>query len=135
MTAGILKEPLSENRVSFLPEQAAALSKQKISVIIEQNAGAGAHASDESYAGKGFQLASRKEVLQQSDIIFSINLLATEDIADIKPGAILLGVYQPLTNAQLIQQWASKKITTFSIDMIPRTTRAQSMDVLSSQAN
>src|SRR5262249_20751081 len=58
-----------------------------------------------------------------------------EDLSNIKPGAIVLGVYQPLNNYQLMERWAAGGITTFSIDLIPRTTRAQSMDVLSSQAN
>src|SRR5690242_13038007 len=101
MTAGILKEPLSENRVSLLPEQAANLAKQKVNVIVEKNAGARAYAKDENYSAKGFRLASRKDVLQQSDIILSINALTNEDIADIKQDVILLGVYQPLMNTQL----------------------------------
>lgn len=135
MTAGILKEPLSENRVSLLPEQATALAKQKVNVIVEKNAGTNAYATDESYAAKGFQVFTRQEVLQKSDILFSIHALANEDLNYIKQGVIVLGVYQPLLNAKLMQQWAAKGITTFSMDMIPRTTRAQSMDVLSSQAN
>ena len=135
MTAGILKEPQAENRVSFLPEQAESLVKQKVKVIIEKNAGINAFANDELYVAKGCQLASRKEVLQQSDILLSIHPFTGDDLNDIKPGTIVLGVYQPLINYQLMPQWAAKSITTFSIDMIPRTTRAQSMDVLSSQAN
>jgi NAD(P) transhydrogenase subunit alpha len=135
MTAGILKEPLSENRVSLLPEQATALAKQKVNIIAEKNAGANAYSTDENYAAKVFQVLSRQEVLQQSDILFSIHALTSDDINYIKQGAIVLGVYQPLLNAQQMQHWAAKGITTFSMDMIPRTSRAQSMDVLSSQAN
>lgn len=135
MTAGILKEPLSENRVSLLPDQATALAKQKVNIIAEKNAGINAYATDESYTAKGFQILTRPEVLQQSDILFSINALTSDDLNYIKQGTIVLGVYQPLLNAKLMQQWAAKGITTFSMDMIPRTTRAQSMDVLSSQAN
>ena len=134
MTTGILKEPISENRVSFLPEQASLLAKQKVNIVVEKDAGANAFANDENYTAKGFQVASRNEVLQ-SDILLSIHTLTNDDLNFIKPGAIILGVFQPLSNAQLMQQWAAKGITTFSVDMIPRTTRAQSMDVLSSQAN
>ena len=75
MTAGILKEPQAENRVSFLPEQAESLVKQQVKVIIEKNAGINAFANDELYVAKGCQLASRKEVLQQSDILLSIHPL------------------------------------------------------------
>jgi NAD(P) transhydrogenase subunit alpha len=135
MTAGILKEPVAENRVSLLPEQAAALSRQKVNIVVEHDAGTQAYATDEMYSSLGFRVASRKDVLQQSDILLSIHPLDTNDLADIKTNAIVLGVYQPLTNPQIMKQWATKSITTFSIDMIPRTTRAQSMDVLSSQAN
>jgi len=135
MTAGILKEPQSESRVSFLPEQAESLAKQKVNVIIEKNAGVNAFANDGAYSAKGIHLASRKEVLQQSDILLSIHPFTADDLNDIKPGTIALGVYQPQINYRLMPQWATKRITSFSIDMIPRTTRAQSMDVLSSQAN
>jgi NAD(P) transhydrogenase subunit alpha len=135
MTAGILKEPLSENRVSLLPEQATALVKLKVKIITEKNAGTNAYATDENYTSKNFQVLSRQEVLQQSDILFSIHALTSHDLNYIKEGTILVGVYQPLLNAKLMLQWAAKSITTFSMDMIPRTTRAQSMDVLSSQAN
>src|SRR6476620_1924998 len=134
MTTGILKEPISENRVSFLPEQASLLAKQKVNIVVEKNAGVNAFAIDENYTAKDFQVTSRNEVLQ-SDILLSIHPLTNDDLNFIKPGAIILGVFQPLSNAQLMQQWAAKGITTFSVDMIPRTTRAQSMDVLSSQAN
>ncbi len=135
MTTGILKEPQAENRISLLPEQAASLAKLKANVIVEKNAGINAFATDETYAAKGFQLTSRKEILQQSDILLSIHPFTNDDLNDIKPGAIVLGVYQPLIHHQLMKQWAAKSISTFSIDMIPRTTRAQTMDVLSSQAN
>jgi NAD(P) transhydrogenase subunit alpha len=135
MTVGILKEPHGENRVSLLPEQADALAKQKVNIIIEKSAGETAFASDESYAAKGFQALPRKDVLLQSDIFLSINPLSIDDLKDAKPNSILLGVYQPLINFSVIKNWASQNITTFSMDMIPRTTRAQSMDVLSSQAN
>src|SRR6476620_10343528 len=134
MTTGILKEPISENRVSFLPEQASLLAKQKVNIVVEKNAGVNAFAIDENYTAKDFQVTSRNEVLQ-SDILLSIHPLTNDDLNFIKPGAIILGVFQPLSNVQLMQQWAEKGITTFSVDMIPRTTRAQSMDVLSSQAN
>jgi len=71
----------------------------------------------------------------QSCILLSIHTLTNDYVNFIKVGTIVLGAFELLSNSQLIQQWAAKAITTFSIDMIPRTTRAQSMDVLSSQAN
>jgi NAD(P) transhydrogenase subunit alpha len=73
--------------------------------------------------------------LKNSDILLSINLLTTDDLKNLKKNAIVLGVYNPLSNFALIKDWAAKGLTTFSMDMLPRTTRAQSMDILSSQAN
>lgn len=135
MTIGILKEPLSETRVSMLPDIAAAFLKQGIDVLIETGAGNNAYASDETYSAKGIKIESRNNILQQADIILSMHTLTDEDVTLLKKDAILIGVFQPLFNAVQMKGWASKNITTFSLDMIPRTTRAQSMDVLSSQAN
>ena len=135
MIAAILKEPKGENRVSLLPEQAETLLKKNVEVWIESGAGSSAFASDEAYISKGIKVGERKQLLQQSDLIFSINTLAETDIAALKSNAVLIGVYQPLYNFVTMQQWAAKNITSFSLDTIPRTTRAQSMDVLSSQAN
>lgn len=135
MTIAILKEPIDETRVSLLPEAAATLTKQNISVNIEKNAGALAYAPDELYQSKNIIITERAEALSASDIILSIQPLLQEDIAMLKPDAILIGIYQPLFNYRFIKQLAEKNITSFSLDMIPRSTRAQSMDVLSSQAN
>ena len=135
MIAAILKEPKGENRVSLLPEQAEALLKKNVEVWVEGGAGINAFASNEAYTAKGIKVVSRQELLQQSDLIFSISTVSETDIASLKPNAVLIGVYQPLFNFATMQQWAAKNISTFSLDTIPRTTRAQSMDVLSSQAN
>lgn len=135
MTIAILKEPINETRVSLLPEAAATLTKQNIVVNIEKNAGALAYASDDSYQSKNIGIIERTEILNTSDIILSLQPLSKEDIAMLKSNTILIGVYQPLFNYQFIKQLAEKNVTAFSLDMMPRTTRAQSMDVLSSQAN
>lgn len=135
MTIAILKEPSYETRVSLLPEAAALLTKQNIVTRIEKDAGLLAYASNELYQSKNIIVDERNSILNTSDIILCIHALTTQDVELMKPNTILIGVYQPLLNYNLIQQWAEKNITTFSLDMIPRTTRAQSMDVLSSQAN
>jgi len=132
---GILKEQLNETRVSLLPEAAASLTKQNITIQIEKDAGLLAYASDELYQSKNITVAQRPVILNSSDIILCINPLSEQEIAYLKPNTILIGVYQPLINYVLMKLWADKNITAFSLDMIPRTTRAQSMDVLSSQAN
>lgn len=135
MIAGILKEPQGENRVSLLPEQAATLVKKGITVLVEEGAGYNSFAVNNTYTEKGIKVVSRKELLQQSDIVFSIQLLTAEDQSSLKSNAVLVGVFQPLFQYQAMQQWSTKGLSTFSLDMLPRTTRAQAMDVLSSQAN
>lgn len=127
---GILKEPVYENRISLLPEQAISLIKKGITVYVEKGAGIKAFASDEAYVAAGAQMAERSSVISESDV-----LLAIHSFEEIKEKAVVVGVYQPLYQYTLMQEWAGKQITSFSLDMIPRTTRAQSMDVLSSQAN
>ena len=134
MTIGILKEPVPETRVSLLPEGAASLTKQNISVQVEKTAGDSAFAFDDAYVTQKCAMQERSAVLQ-SDIILTMHSLPDTDQAQLKPNAILIGMYQPLFNYELMKQWAEKNITTFSLDMMPRTTRAQAMDVLSSQAN
>jgi H+-translocating NAD(P) transhydrogenase subunit alpha len=135
MTIGVLKEPGTETRVSVLPEHIATYKKWNVDVCAETGAGASAFATDEQYTAAGATTASRSEVLQKADIVLSLCTLSAEDTALLKPSAVLLGVYQPLFNHALMGNWAAKGLTVFSIDMLPRTTRAQSMDVLSSQAN
>jgi len=135
MIIGVLKEPFPETRVSVLPEHITILKKWKVQVMVEDNAGNTAFANNDKYVESGATVASRKEVLQTASILLSINNFSTEDISYIKEGTILLGIFQPLFNYKLMGDWAAKGFTVFSMDMLPRTTRAQTMDVLSSQAN
>jgi H+-translocating NAD(P) transhydrogenase subunit alpha len=134
MTIGILKEPTFETRVSLLAEAVATLTKKNITVLIETDAGAKAFCSNADYEKAGAQIKNRSEVLASSNIILAIHTIEPTDIGQLTSD-ILIGVYQPLFNADTMKQWASGNITTFSLDMLPRTTRAQAMDVLSSQAN
>lgn len=133
MIIGVLKEPSPETRVSLLPEHITILKKWNVEVLVESNAGATAFANDEKYTEAGATVKSRSEVLQ-SDFILSINALSQSEIANLQT-KIILGVYQPLFNAAAMKDLAAKGLTVFSMDMLPRTTRAQSMDILSSQAN
>ena len=135
MILGILKETNNDKRVSLLPEQAAVLVAKQVSVIVETGAGSAAYAADATYTDKNVSVKDRATVLSTSDLVLSINPLSASEMAQLKPGAVVLGTYQPLFNTDLVKQAIDKKASLFSMDMIPRTTRAQSMDVLSSQAN
>lgn len=132
MIVGVLKEQAPETRVSLVPEVVAALVKMKVTVYVEHDAGAQAFFSDEAFATAGAVIKDRSALLQDADIILSIH---AGNISGVKNGTVLLGVFQPLFQPQLMQQWADLGFTVFSLDTIPRTTRAQAMDVLSSQAN
>ncbi len=135
MILGILKETNNDKRVSLLPEQAAVLVAKQVSVIVETGAGSAAYAADATYTDKNVSVKDRATVLSTADLVLSINPLSSSEMAQLKPGAVVLGTFQPLFNIDLVKQAIDKKASLFSMDMIPRTTRAQSMDVLSSQAN
>lgn len=133
MIIGVLQEPPYETRVSVLPETVAALIKKGITVLVENGAGVQASAPDEAYLAAGAQLTSGAEVVAAADIVLSMH--APDQHATALRSKVIIGIYQPLYHVQQMQQWAHNGITSFSLDMLPRTTRAQSMDVLSSQAN
>jgi H+-translocating NAD(P) transhydrogenase subunit alpha len=132
MIVGVLKEPPFESRVSLLAESAAALIKKGIEVRVESGAGHKASCSDEDYQKAGASIAARAELLAKSDVLL---LMHADEIPGDLQNKILIGVYQPLYHPDRMAAWAKQNITCFSLDMLPRTTRAQSMDVLSSQAN
>jgi len=134
MTIGVLKEPAHETRVSLLAEAVVSLSKKGVTIIVEDGAGEKAFCSNAEFEKAGAQVKSRNEILASSDIILAIHQPELSDIQNLK-SKILIGVYQPLFHVDLMKQWAITGVTVFSLDMLPRTTRAQAMDVLSSQAN
>ncbi|MEN9522944.1 MAG: hypothetical protein RL065_1321 [Bacteroidota bacterium] len=134
MIIGILKEQSGENRVAVLPESVATFIKMGASVVVENSAGNNASTFDKDYENVGAKVVSRDEVLK-SDIVISIAGLEEADFSKLKNGAVLFGQYLPLFNGAKMKTIASKGITLFSMDMLPRTTRGQAMDVLSSQAN
>ena len=131
MILGILKETPPETRVSLLPETVSQLTKKGIQVLVENGAGILASASDADYTNAGASIGSADEIISKSDILLKIQPPQTQ----IPANKILIGVYQPLYHPELVSDWAQKNLTVFSMDMLPRTTRAQVMDVLSSQAN
>jgi H+-translocating NAD(P) transhydrogenase subunit alpha len=133
MIIGVLQEPTFENRVSLLPEEVAALTKKGHSVLVEPGAGLQASATDEAYVAASAQLHPRDKLLAEAHVLLHINL--PDPTVSFRPTTTVMGIFQPLFNVALMKEWAIKNITTFSLDMLPRTTRAQTMDVLSSQAN
>jgi len=131
MVIGVLKEPSFETRVSLLPDAAAALVKKGSKVFVQDGAGEKAFSNNEDYTKSGAEIKSASEIVQTADVLLSIH----PPSAGLLKNKVLIGVYQPLYNKELMGSWAAGGISSFSLDMLPRTTRAQSMDVLSSQAN
>ncbi len=135
MVLGILKEDSFDNRVSIIPDTAAALLKMGFKeILLEAGAGELAGYRDGSYTAQGVQVVSGKDVLSKSDIVAKINPLTEAQAGQLKVGQMLIGQYNPLTNQDVVQPLLAGKVTAFSLDMLPRSTRAQAMDVLSSMA-
>ena len=134
MIIGLLKEQLPEKRAALLPEHVKHLVKLKTEVLIEQGAGESAFASDASYIEAGAEIQSREQVIEKSDLLVKISEPEEQLLEQIKPEKIWLSEYKPLWNKELVKKLQTAGITSFSMDSIPRTTRAQAMDVLSSMA-
>ena len=133
MTIGLLKEPAGEQRVALLPESVKTLIDSKVTVLVEKDAGMTAFNSDTDYSSIGATPSARTNVLA-ADMIIGINPPTESEIEKLKVGQTLLCVFQPLSNKPLVEKLQGLKVTSFSLDNVPRTTRAQSMDVLSSMA-
>jgi NAD(P) transhydrogenase subunit alpha len=133
MNIGVLKESAPETRVSITPDAVTVLVKKGHKVCIEKDAGLLSYNSDAQYIAAGACVCERNEVLQSNTLLLALH--APAELANIEAGKIFIGIYAPLMQADLVQQFVTKGLTVFSLDMLPRTTRAQAMDVLSSQAN
>jgi len=134
MNIGVLREPSWENRVALLPDAVKAMVKLKCGVLVERSAGMGARMSDEKYEEAGAQVKDREGVITGSDVVIKISLPGAEELAHMRPGQVYLGVISPYTNLDLVKDMTSRGLTVFSMEIVPRITRAQSMDILSSMA-
>jgi|AntAceMinimDraft_16_1070373.scaffolds.fasta_scaffold52416_2 NAD(P) transhydrogenase subunit alpha len=134
MIIGILKEKQGESRVALLPKGVGILVKLKASILVETKAGQGAYVTDDEYISTGAKVDSREEVIKQSDILLMINLIDAEEISKLRENQIIIGQLNPFFNISNMVSLANSGISSFSMDIIPRTSLAQSMDVLSSMA-
>ena len=133
MQIGIPKESLfNEPRVAATPSSVTQLIKLGFDVQIEASAGALASFTDQAYLDAG---ASLSQDIWQADIIFKMNAPTDEEINKLKAGTILVSFIWPAQHPELIQQLADKQVTVLAMDMVPRISRAQSLDALSSMAN
>ena len=142
MIVGVPKESFpGERRVALVPAVIPSLLKAGFEVVVESGAGAGAGYPDAEYAGKGGEIvAQRAEVFKAADVVLQVLCYGSNDVtgkADmplLRPGQLLIGFLRPLGSAEIVQEVASTGVAAFSIELMPRTTRAQSMDALSSMA-
>ncbi|HET8593099.1 MAG TPA: Re/Si-specific NAD(P)(+) transhydrogenase subunit alpha [Solirubrobacterales bacterium] len=133
MKIGVPKETADgERRVALVPEVVKALTAKGIDVAVEPGAGEGASHPDSEYTDAG---ATIGEDVWGSDVVLKVTPPTEEEVGRLRRGQVLIGFLQPLTNAALARSLAGKGVTSFAIESIPRITRAQSMDALSSQAN
>lgn len=134
MILGLLKEHGNENRVALLPETVQNLTDLKVEVLVEQNAGANAFATDEDYKNAGAKVVTRKELFGQAEVLLQIQTPEEKDIQNIRKDQVWISAFNPLWDTKLVKTFLEKGVTTFSLDSIPRITRAQAMDILSSMA-
>ncbi len=134
MIAGILRESGDEKRVALLPAEAAAVIKLGLKVVVEEGAGTGAFASDELYRTAGASTATRREVVSGADVLFTVNPPLEDDISLYREGQLIFTVLDPVANRDWLEKARQRKLTVMALDLVPRITRAQSMDILSSMA-
>ncbi len=131
MKVGVPKETAAaERRVALVPEVAGRLVKASHSVVVETGAGVAAGFPDDAFTAAGATVGDA----WVADIVCKVQKPAPAEIARLRAGAALVGQLQATTNRDVIQQLAQHRITAFSLELLPRITRAQPMDVLSSQA-
>ncbi len=142
MVIGVPKESFpGERRVALVPAAIANLAKAGFEVRMEAGAGLSAGYLDADYAAKGGTIVTeRAEVFRSADVVIQVlchganDRTGAADLPMLKPGQILIGFLRPLGTVETVEQLAATRVTAFSVELMPRTTRAQSMDALSSMA-
>jgi NAD(P) transhydrogenase subunit alpha len=132
----------AERRVALVPASVGSLTKARLRVLIQTGAGVAAGFADAAYLAQGAELVSSREALfQAADIVLQVRTAGANptgfagDLALLRSRQTLIGLCEPLSQPAVMQQLAERGVTMFSLELLPRITRAQSMDVLSSQAN
>jgi len=137
MKLAIPKETAAgERRVALAPESVAPLKKAGLEVQIQSGAGEGAFFADTEYEKAGARVvADAGKLLGEADIVAKVQKPSSSEVDRLREGAVLIGFLQPASSAELIQRLAKRKIAAFAMEAIPRISRAQKMDALSSQAS
>ncbi|MDX9724859.1 MAG: Re/Si-specific NAD(P)(+) transhydrogenase subunit alpha [Bacteroidales bacterium] len=134
MIIGILKDSGPERRVAMLPGEVAAVKKTGIDVLTEKGAGAKAFSADDAFLSAGAVVKERSEVISGSAVLLTVNPVPEADLDLCREGQILCSVVNPAENGEWLEKARIKGLTVLALDLVPRITRAQSMDVLSSMS-
>jgi H+-translocating NAD(P) transhydrogenase subunit alpha len=135
MKVGVPRETApGERRVALVPEAVKRLTPGGISVLVERGAGDDASFRDDEYAEAGATVVSVAELYDQADAIVKVAKPSEDEVARLREGVVLIGFLQPLTDREGIDRLAARGVVAFAMESIPRITRAQPMDALSSQA-
>jgi NAD(P) transhydrogenase subunit alpha len=136
VTIAVTAEPADEPRVAVSPETVKKLVGLGATVKVEAGAGARSRFSDETLRAQGAEIApTAADALRDADILLKVRRPSTADVAALKPGALVIAMLDPYGDRAALQALAGSKASLFTMEFMPRITRAQSMDVLSSQAN
>ncbi|MBS9774808.1 MAG: Re/Si-specific NAD(P)(+) transhydrogenase subunit alpha [Tenacibaculum sp.] len=136
MKLGVLKESLTEEtRVSITPDIVKKFVSEGYTCLVESQAGASSQFSDDDYRESGAEVKDHNSVISESDVLFQINPFNEDDFNQLKKGQVLISQMYHLSNPEYVKKLSEKGVTAFSLDAMPRITRAQDMDVLSSQNN
>ena len=129
------KEAVNESRVALTIETATKFQKNGINILIEKNLSNHLGVTDEKFEELGVKSVSRQDGFSDADIICNVRNLSEEELDEIKPGTLVISFLDPFNEKSLVKKINDKEISAISMELIPRITRAQKMDALSSQAN
>ncbi len=136
MKIGVPKEIVEgERRVALVPEVVRKLTAKDHQVVVERGAGEGALIPDAQFEEAGAEMADDASAAYEADVVVKVAPPTGEEIGRLRPDGVLIGFLQPLTNGEGIRAIAQTGATSFALEAVPRISRAQSMDALSSQAN
>jgi NAD(P) transhydrogenase subunit alpha len=134
MVLGVPKEVVAgERRVALVPDLVPKLAKAGLEVVLESGAGAGAGFPDSAYAEQGARVEAA--ALESADVVLKVQPPSPAEAGRLKPGALLIGFLQPYSNLDGILALTARGVTAFSMELMPRISRAQSMDALSAMSN
>ncbi|HXF40500.1 MAG TPA: NAD(P) transhydrogenase subunit alpha [Blastocatellia bacterium] len=133
--AVVRESPSGETRAALMPDSVRALAAANATVLIESGVGKAAGAQDSDYVTAGAKIENdRAELLSQSDVLLCVNRPSNDDIDRLRTGSVVIGFLRPLDEPANLVQMLERKLTAFAMELIPRSTRAQTMDALSSMA-